>query len=355
VNPAARNATRFGNELGELTYGSAVVDILVRKTHGEMLPSQEKPRPTPQDSFTVGELTSMSGGDFYQAIGNTLWETAGSGPTTKNDVVLFVHGFNNSFRFSSVRLAQLVYDTHFEGRPVLFSWPANGGDSLLDELAGLLSYKTDREDAKQSVDALAHVLQKIAADTRRPEDATVAQRGDVHIIAHSMGCQLLVDALQKLQGTWTEGQRPFRSIVLAAPDVDPDELLPIVDSIRSPAERVTLYFCETDRALQASSEFYAQQAGAAIRPRVGQALCCLPEVENIDANAANTTFIGHSYFVDGSLVLRDLEDIVLRNFQPESRALCEDSKLPEEYRFWKLIDDKTQCVDPAAPVVSPAQ
>ena len=84
-------------------------------------------------------------------------------------------------------------------------------------------------------------------------------------------------------------------------------------------------------------------------------MCCLPDVENVDANAANTTFIGHSYFVDGSLVLRDLEDIVLRNFQPEARALCEDNKLPEDYRFWKLIDDKTQCVDPAAPVVSPPQ
>lgn len=355
VNAAVRDASRFGNEVGALTYGSAVVDILVRKTHGEMPPSQEKPRPTPQDSFTVGELTSMSGDDFYQAISNTLWEAAGSGPTTKNDIVLFVHGFNNSFRFSSVRLAQLVYDTHFEGRPVLFSWPSNGGDGLLNELAGLLSYQTDRDDAKHSVDALAEVLRKIAADTQRREDATATDRGDIHIIAHSMGCQLLVDALQKLHGTWTGGQRPFRSIVLAAPDVDPEELLPIVDSVRSPAERVTLYFCATDRALQASSQFYAQQAGSIIRPRVGQALCCLPDVENVDANAANTTFIGHSYFVDGSLVLRDLEDIVLRNFQPEARALCEDNKLPEDYRFWKLIDDKTQCADPAAPVLPPAQ
>ena len=169
---------------------------------------------------------------------------------------------------------------------------------------------------------LTQVLREIAPDTRRPDDATGTEHGDVHIIAHSMGCQLLVDALEKLKGTWPAGQRPFKSIVLAAPDVDPDDLLRMVQSVRTPAERVTLYFCETDRALQASSQFYAQQAGAVLRPRVGQALCCLPDVENIDANAANTTFIGHSYFVDGSLVLRDLEDIVLRNFQPEARALC---------------------------------
>lgn len=354
ANPAARDASRFGNEIGELRYGSAVVDILVKKTHGEMPPAQEKPRPTPKDSFTVGELTTTTADDFYQAISNTLWETAGSGPTTKNDVVVFVHGFNNSFRFSAVRLAQLVYDTRFEGRPVLFSWPSNGGDSLFDEVAGILSYKTDREDAKQSVDALARVLREIALDTRRPVDATTGKRGDVHIIAHSMGCQLLVDALEKLHTGWVDGERPFKSIILAAPDVDPDDLTRMVQSVRTPTERVTLYFCEADRALQASTNYHSQQSGAVIRPRVGQALCCLPDVENIDANAANTTFIGHSYFVDGSLLLRDLEDIVLRNFLPESRALCPDDKMPEDYRFWKIIDDKTQCADQTAPPVSPS-
>jgi esterase/lipase superfamily enzyme len=351
VNPRARDASRFGNELGELTYGSALVDILVRKTHGELPPSQEKPRPTPQDSFTVGELNSMSADDFYQAINNTLWESVGSGPTTKNDVVLFVHGFNNSFRFSSVRLAQIVYDTRFEGKPVLFSWPSNGGDSLLDELAGLMNYQTDRQDARASVAALAEVLRGIDAHTARPANVTATEHGDVHIIAHSMGCQLLVDALESLKGGWSPGQRPFKSIVLAAPDVDPDDLTRMVQSVRTPAERVTIYFCEGDRALQASAQFYSKQVGATLRPRVGQSLCCLPDVENVDANAANTTFIGHSYFVDGSLVLRDLEDIVLRNFQPEARALCPDDKLPEEYRYWKLIDDKTQCADAAAPVI----
>ena len=62
--------------------------------------------------------------------------------------------------------------------------------------------------------------------------------------------------------------------------------------------------------------------GGVLRHRVGQALCFLPEIENIDANKANTTFIGHSYFVDGNLVLRDLEDIVQRDYVPgTARAL----------------------------------
>jgi esterase/lipase superfamily enzyme len=354
IHPQAHDASRFGNELGQLTFGSALIEILVRKTHGERQPSQERPRPTPQDSFTVGQLNGMTADDFYQAISNTLWQTVGSGPTTKNDVVLFVHGFNNSFRFSSVRLAQLVYDTRFEGKPVLFSWPSNGGDNLLDEVAGVLSYKSDRDDAKASVDALAEVLRQLALDSHRPEDPSGTQRGDIHIVAHSMGCQLLVDALDKLHSTWPAGAKPFRSIVLAAPDVDSDDLARIVQSVRTPAERVTLYFCEADRALEISSSYFAEHVAGMIRPRAGQALCLLPDVEDVDANAANTTFIGHSYFVDGSLVLRDLEDIMLRNFQPEERALCPNNKLPEQYRYWKLIDDTSQCADPAAPAVPPS-
>jgi esterase/lipase superfamily enzyme len=342
VKPAARDSSRFGNEVGSLNYGSALVDITVSKTHGERLPSQEPTRPTPQDSFKVSQLASLSEDDFYTAIANTLWQEIGAKSSTKNDVIVFVHGYNNSFRFSCVRLAQLVYDTRFEGRPILFSWPANGGDSLIDEISGIVSYGSDLADAKASVDSLAKVLQEIAAERRKPQGGA-AKRGDVHLVAHSMGCQLLVDALDKLRTVWEPNQRPFKSVILAAPDVDSNDLTRLLDCVRTPTERVTLYYCEEDRALWASSQFHARQAGGVLRHRVGQALCVLPQIENIDANRANTTFIGHSYFVDGNLVLRDLEDIVQRNLSPELRVLCPDNKMPEEYAYWKIIDDKTQC------------
>jgi esterase/lipase superfamily enzyme len=359
VNPSAHDATRFGSDLAPVSYGTALVDISVSKTHGERPPSQEPVRPTPQDSFKVSRITSLTEDDFFQAISNTLWQQVGSGPTTKDDIVIFVHGYNNSFRFSCVRFAQLVYDTRFEGKPILFSWPSNGGDSLLDELTGIVSYGSDRSDAKASVDSLADVLREIALDRRKPERAA-AKRGNIHLIAHSMGCQLLVDALEKLRTEWPAGTRPFKSIILAAPDVDSDDLTRLLDCVRTPADRVTLYYCEADRALWASSQYHARQPGGVLRHRVGQSLCVLPEIENIDANKANTTFIGHSYFVDGSLVLRDLEDIVQRDYGPELRVLCPDNKLPEEYAYWKIIDDKTQCQSAAtsatpAPLPTPPQ
>jgi esterase/lipase superfamily enzyme len=350
VKPTARDATRFGNEVGQLSYGTALIDISVSKTHGERPPSQEPVRPTPQESFKVSNVSSLSENDFFQAISNALWNDVGTGPTTKDDVVIFIHGYNNSFRFSCVRFAQLVYDTRFEGKPVLFSWPSNGGDSLVDEIAGIASYGSDQADAKASVESLAQVLRDVAADRRKPDGAP-AKRGDIHLVAHSMGCQLLVDALDKLKPEWPAGSHPFKSIILAAPDVDSEDLTRLVQCVRTPAERVTLYFCQEDRALWASSQYHARQAGGVLRNRLGQALCILPKIENIDANAANTTFIGHSYFVDGSLVLRDLEDIVQRNYAPELRVLCPDNKMPEKYAYWKIIDDKTQCKTAATTAV----
>lgn len=352
AKPSAHDASRFGGDIATVSYGTALVDISVAKTHGERPPSQEPVRPTPQDSFKVSQISNLSEEDFFEAIRNTLWQEVGSGPTTKDDVVLFVHGYNNSFRFSCVRFAQLVYDTRFEGKPLLFSWPANGGDSLLDELSGIVSYSSDLADAKASVDALANVLREIALDHHKPENAP-AKRGDIHLVAHSMGCQLLVDALEKLRSEWPAGVRPFKSIILAAPDVDSDDLTRLLQCLRTPAERVTLYYCEADRALWASSQFHARQPGGVLRHRVGQSLCVLPQIENIDANKANTTFIGHSYFVDGNLVLRDLEDILQRDYAPELRVLCPDNKQPEKYAYWKIIDDKTQCQSAATSMVPP--
>lgn len=353
VKPTARDSSRFGSDIGPLSYGTALVDITVSKTHGERPPSQEPTRPTPQDSFKVTQLATLSEDDFFTAITNTLWQDIGSKPSTKNDVIVFVHGYNNSFRFSCVRLAQLVYDTRFEGRPILFSWPANGGDSLIDEISGIVSYGGDLKDAKASVESLAKVLREIAVDRRKPQNAK-AKRGEVHLVAHSMGCQLLVDALDKLRADWKPDERPFKSVIFAAPDVDSDDLTRLLDCVRTPAERVTLYYCEEDRALWASSQYHARQAGGVLRHRVGQALCVLPQIENIDANKANTTFIGHSYFVDGNLVLRDVEDILQRNLSPELRVLCPDNKLPEKYAYWKIIDDKTQCQTAATTAASQA-
>ena len=137
ANPTARDATRFGNDVGELSYGTALVDILVKKTHGERPPSQEKPRADAAGQFYGRSAHQrLTEDDFFRRSATRFGRTSAAEPTTKNDVVVFVHGYNNSFRFSCVRLAQLVYDTRFEGKPVLFSWPANGGDSLIDELSG---------------------------------------------------------------------------------------------------------------------------------------------------------------------------------------------------------------------------
>ena len=40
------------------------------------------------------------------------------------DVLVFIHGFNNSYDEARLRLTQIVADSNFAGVPVLFTWPS---------------------------------------------------------------------------------------------------------------------------------------------------------------------------------------------------------------------------------------
>lgn len=60
-------------------------------------------------------------------------------------VMVFVHGFNNTFEDSVYRFAQIVHDSGAEVAPVIFTWPSRG--SVFD-------YNYDKESTNYSRDAL---------------------------------------------------------------------------------------------------------------------------------------------------------------------------------------------------------
>ena len=70
-------------------------------------------------------------------------------------VLVFVHGFNNSFDFAAASLAEVW---HFLGRgsvPVLYTWPAGSG--------GLLGYFMDRESGEFTIFHLKQLLRLLAS------------------------------------------------------------------------------------------------------------------------------------------------------------------------------------------------
>jgi esterase/lipase superfamily enzyme len=161
------------------------------------------------------------------------------------DILVFVHGFNVSLDDARFRLAQIVADGHFGGVPVLFTWPSGGN---------ALAYSSDKERATASRDALEALLQALS---------TTPGVGRIHILAHSMGTWLAMEALR--QGA-IAGRADLAGhlgeIMLAAPDID----LAVFEGQMGrlgPDAHVSVFVSADDRALSLSSAL----VGA--RPRLG--------------------------------------------------------------------------------------
>jgi esterase/lipase superfamily enzyme len=161
------------------------------------------------------------------------------------DILVFVHGFNVSLDDARFRLAQIVADGHFGGVPVLFTW-LSGGNAL--------AYGSDKERATASRDALEAVLLALS---------TTPGVGRIHILAHSMGTWLAMEALR--QGAiagHADLAGHLGEIMLAAPDID----LAVFEGQMArlgPAAHVSVFVSADDRALSLSSAL----VGA--RPRLG--------------------------------------------------------------------------------------
>ena len=87
--------------------------------------------------------------------------------TGARDVLLYVHGFNQTFESAAIDAARVSDGIRFRGETMLFSWPSK---------AKLLDYGYDRESAMWSRDALEQVFAGLMASPgRRPHPRGRAQ------------------------------------------------------------------------------------------------------------------------------------------------------------------------------------
>lgn len=198
-------------------------------------------RANARDHFVVTRTSPVEVDDFTSQIATHLSGRVGS----SRDVLIFVHGFNTTLEEARFRLAQLVADGRFGGVPVLFTWPSTNS---------LLSYVSARENATISRDALTKLLQDVS---RTPGV------GRIHILAHSMGAWLSLEALRE---TSIGGQRhldgKLGNVMLAAPDVDLSVFRQQMQRIGAGAN-VAVFSSTGDRALSLSSTITGD------RPRLG--------------------------------------------------------------------------------------
>ena len=164
---------------------------------------------------------------------------------TARDILVYVHGFNTAYDEARFRLAQIATDSGFTGVPILFTWPSQNR---------AFAYGADKDNATASRDDLTTVLSELG---------TMPGVGRIHILAHSMGTWLTMEALREsaiagrgdLSGHLGE-------VMLAAPDIDLAVFKQQFARVGAFA-RVSIFAAADDKALNISS------ALAGDRQRVG--------------------------------------------------------------------------------------
>lgn len=146
----------------------------------------------------------------YFLIGNVRMNLRMS-RNNSNQINIFIHGFNNSFDWAAVSLAELWHFIGRPGVPLLYSWPAAHG--------GLFGYFADRETGEFTIYHLKNLIRLL---TSFPE----VER--INLIAHSRGASVATTALRELiieaRAGGSNPRKHFRieNLILAAPDLDFD-------------------------------------------------------------------------------------------------------------------------------------
>lgn len=321
INPNANGVDRFGSSVGQtMHYGSASVRIPPTHEYGGKI---EAPYWTwfdnPNKHFRVVSLNRLRQNDFFDVMHRFLESGQAPDARTKNDVILYVHGFNTSMKFSLLRLAQVAYDIGFEGSACAFVWPSD---------SRFYRYGDDLSDATKSIPALTDLLDRLCR---------AGDEGRVHVIAHSMGNYLTLQAIEALANKWQgydTSERPsLGHVILAAPDVWTEEFVRWTPRAIGVAQTVTLYHCKDDKPLKLS---IAKNEG---KPRAGLASVTLLGLDNVNCDEANTTFLGHGAYADESPLLFDTQMLLQRDSLPEDRPLLRLHQPMPNYWLWKARAD----------------
>jgi esterase/lipase superfamily enzyme len=154
-----------------------------------------------------------------------------------------------------------------------------------------------------------------------------------HLLAHSMGARVVIDALEPLPDPAGAGQWPrFAYLVFAAPDVSTDVFKQQNGRARRFADRETLYASDGDWAIRTSSRIHKA-------PRAGQGgasdIIVLKDLDSVDASGVDAwASIGHAYVFSVPRGVADLRALLVDDAMPEKRGLIREEKdlLP----YWRL-------------------
>ena len=303
----------YGNQRGEVEYGTCEVSIPKNHAVGQLeAPSVLKLdfRENPERHVMLLGVEPLDGEKFFSQVREKV------GTSHEQRAFVFVHGYNVTFDDAARRTAQMTYDLKYDGAPIFYSWPSQGG---------LFQYTIDENNVAWTVPHLKQFLIDVAERSGAKQ---------IHLIAHSMGNRALTSALKELAYI-PEIERPkFREVILTAPDVDAEIFKrDIVPAIVKTTDRVTLYASSNDKALASSKQVHGS-------PRAGESgenLVVVPGIDTIDVSAIDTSLFGlnHSYYGSNDTVLADLFTL-LHEAKPPAQRHWLHARMADALPYWEF-------------------
>ncbi|MCC0044374.1 MAG: alpha/beta hydrolase [Brucellaceae bacterium] len=308
-------ANFYGGDRGTLELGTATVSIPPRHIPGKI----ERPKfwllEFREDPAKHVILKSVTPGDSDAVFAEMRGELAAN---ESDSAFVFVHGFNVPFNEAAQRTAQMAYDMNFRGVPILYSWPSR---------ASLLSYIADTAVVNLSGRRLTLFLEDVVRKSG-------AKR--IHLIAHSMGNRALTDALE-LYALRHEGEPPaFDQVLFTAPDLDAGLFAEMAKTMKTTANRLTLYASNKDWALAVSRKLHGDAARAG---QGGNKIIHADIFDSVDMTSIGDDMLAHSYYANNPSALTDILSLFWRDAPPEDR--CGMVRAEGEYGdYWQYSPDE---------------
>lgn len=307
----------FFDRANSLSFGTATGTIGRRPTslgpcepgwwQQDIVPGIVKPR------FPFRSVSPLPDDAFYSALRSEMERlaTAPATPCSESEpgaltrparrVILYVHGFNDSFDEAAGNAAQLAYDLDIRAAPVFFSWPSQ---------QSLVEYTRDRTYSERAGPLLKELIAGIV-DKVQPDE--------FYLIAHSLGTRITLQALNELSVERSARFVPLTALVLYAPDLDTLVFeRTFMESLPRFARRTSVYANTHDIPLSVSRRV---NGGYALGDFDGAPFTG-PGFHTIDVGPVRQSRLNHSGFEDSPLITRQIQADLLGTPIAERPCLC---------------------------------
>ncbi|NQX04230.1 alpha/beta hydrolase [Rathayibacter sp. VKM Ac-2856] len=228
--------------------------------------------------------------------------------------LVFVHGFNTSFKQAAVATAQISWAIKHQGPTAMFSWASRGN---------VLNYSTDEKTIDKSRENLVEFLETLR---------TCASIEKIDLIVHSLGNRLVLRAFSDWFSIKKPTSPPLRNLYLGAPDVAVEEFFEGAPVYKAAAEKITMYGSNADTALLVSSAMHRGTLRAGQTPP-GKTVVGIDTIEtsHVDRSPAR-----HSSVIHEGTVRSDIYYIQAGEYDPAARPNLNQAFSTYSPDYWRF-------------------